>query len=286
MIAVVFHAMAPDNLALLEQEFTADLEDIAALDHIALADGDFVLAVERGRGHGVGGLLLLHRIQLRDIVVQSRLPLAALRGLHLRLVQLRLPRFDAFADSGQLIGCPGDGRDVFHVLRAFHSDVNGEDHSEAFEEGARGLGVDGERAACFQLVEGDQLRVAAADDDDARGRRDRKVFLHRDVVADCFEVGLTGAAVEVTDEDDELSRVLGCRLVVEAAEGHGAAVCGVYGDVVGGCEGRAVGALVGDVLVLVGGVVAEACEPFVWINHIDAVLCAIGAMGLSSFHCG
>jgi hypothetical protein len=197
-----------------------------------------------------------------------------------------LSRFDAAADGGELVGGPGDGRDVFHVLGAFHADVDGEDHAEAFEERARRLGVDGEGAAGFQLVEGNQLRVAAADDDDARGRRDREVFLHRDVVADRFEVGLAGAAVEVADEDDELARVLGGRLVVEAAEGHGAAVGGVDGDVVGGCEGRAVGALVGDVFVLVGGVGAEACEPFVWVDYVDAVLCAVGAVGLSSLHCG
>jgi hypothetical protein len=49
MVAVILHAMAPDDLALLEQELAADLEDVAALDHVPLADGDFVLAVERGR---------------------------------------------------------------------------------------------------------------------------------------------------------------------------------------------------------------------------------------------
>lgn len=278
--------MAPDDLALFEQELASDLEDVAAFNDVALADSQLVVAVERGRIHGVRGLLLLHRIQLRHIAVQSRLPLLALRGFHLRLVQFCLSGFDAAADGGELVGGPGDGRDVFHVLGAFHSNVNGKHHPKAFEERARRLGVDGEGAAGLQLVEGDQLWMAAADNDDARGRRDREVFLHRDVVADRFEVRLAGAAVEVSDEDDELSGVLRRRLVVEATERHGGAVRGEDGDVVGGCESCPVWALVRNVLVLVGRVISEAREPFVWVDHVDAVLCAVRAVGLSSFHCG
>jgi len=285
MIAIILHPVAPDNLTLLEQELAADLEDIAALDNIPLPDGDFVLAAERARSRGVVGLRLLDRIQLRHIVIQLRLSLAALGRVHLRLVQLCLPRFDAAADGGELACGPGDGRDVLHVFGAFHADVDREDHSEAFEECACGFGVDGERTAGFELVEGDQFWVAAADDHDAGRRGDREVFLHRDVVADCFEVGLAGAAVEVADEDDELARVLGGRLVVELAKWHGRAVGGVDGDVVGGGEGRAVGTFVGDVFVLVGGVGAESCEPFVWVYHVDAVLCAVRAASLS-IHCG
>lgn len=266
MVTVVLHAMTPHHLALLEQELSSDLEDVSAFDDIPLADRQFILAAKRARRNRASGLRLLHRFQLRDVVVQFRLSSSPLRGFKLTLIKLRLSCFNAFADRGDLPSGPGDGRDVFHVFGTFHADVQRHDHAEALEERAAGLGVDGERTAGFELVEGDQLWVAASDDDDAGGDWNGEVLLHGDVVTDGFEVGLTSTTIKMANEDYELASVRGGSLVVELAEGHGRAVGGVYGDVVGGGESSAVGALVCYGVVLVIG--AESCKPLFRIHHV------------------
>lgn len=206
MIPIILHAMTPHHLTLIEEELPSNLENVPTLDDIPLSDRQIILppaSIPHGaRTHRPRLIPRLHIVHLRRLAIQLGLPSPPLRGFQLQFVQLRLPQLDAVADCGDLPRGPGDGGDFFHVLRSLGADVHAEDHAEALEEGAAGLGVDGEGTACFQLVERDEFGVAAADDENGGRRWDREVFLHRDVVADRFEVGLTRAAVEVADEDD------------------------------------------------------------------------------------
>ena len=82
---------------------------------------------------------------------------------------------------------------------------------------------------------------------------------------------MTGAAVEVADEDDELALVGGGGGVEEGAVGDGFVLSVVDWDVVGCGEGCSVGAVVGDCPgdVVVG---VEACEPVVGGHDFESVV--------------
>lgn len=147
-------------------------------------------------------------------------------------------------------------------------------HTQLLEQLPARIREDGEGAVVRKgLVMLDDLRLAAADDDDACGCRDAEVLAHGDAVGQGLEVGLTGAAVEVPHEDDELALVGRVCGIVEAAEGTRRAFCIVDGDVIDGCQGRSIGAFVGVVDRQVG-VALTSYEPVVGIGVLKLGRCA------------
>lgn len=151
-----------------------------------------------------------------------------------------------------------------HVLGPLGPNIKVDGHTQLLEQLPRRVGEDGERAAGELLVLRDQIRRAAADDEDGRRDGDAEVVLLGDGGGEGLQVGLAGAAVEVADEEDELPLVQGVGRVVKGAEGLGRAVRLVDGEVVDGGEGGAVRAVVrgGDGEVRIR---AEAREPIVGV---------------------
>lgn len=75
------------------------------------------------------------------------------------------PAFEAL-DKGS--GHDGEER-FLHVLRTLGAEIERSGHAEEVVEFARGVGVDGEGAVGGLSVHGDEIGMAAADDDDLRG---------------------------------------------------------------------------------------------------------------------
>lgn len=73
--------------------------------------------------------------------------------------------FEALDKGG---GHDGEKR-FLHVLRALGAEIERSGHAEVVVEFARGVGVDGEWAVGGLSVHGDEIGMAAADDDDLRG---------------------------------------------------------------------------------------------------------------------
>nr|POE51684.1 hypothetical protein CFP56_25891 [Quercus suber] len=125
---------------------------------------------------------------------------------------------DARVNLSDLAFCPRAERDVLHVLGPPVADVQVDDHAKLFEQGARGIGENGERAVGELLVMRNQVWLTAADDDDAGRDRDGEIVLHRNAGRQRLEIRLTGATVEVADEDDQLALMRGIDWIEQSAE--------------------------------------------------------------------
>lgn len=71
-------------------------------------------------------------------------------------------RFEALINGAN----HGRGERVLHVFRAFGTEAHGTDHAQLCVEFLGWVGVDGIRAAGFSHIHGDEVGLAAADDDD------------------------------------------------------------------------------------------------------------------------
>lgn len=159
-----------------------------------------------------------------------------------------------------------------HVLGGGLAEVEGARHAEFRVEGLGGVGVDGEGAGGGGGVKGDEVRLAAADDDEGGRRREGVESLGRDGGAEGAEVfladlcvsgfvscvfweekggvrvsgaaGRTYAAEEVADEDYQHAAVFGGG--VEGFEGDGGVVCVEDGEVIDGAEVGRGGRFLGD----------------------------------------
>ena len=168
-------------------------------------------------------------------------------------------------DRVVLTSDPSKRRNVLHVIWSRSPNVQADLHAQLLKELSGRIGKDGEGAVVREgLVVLDDVRLAAADHDNARRCRDAEVLAHRYAICQRFEVSLAGAAIEVPDEYDELA-LMWCGVgIIKRSERPGCSFRIVDRNFVDGSESCAVRALVRVVHGEVG-VGTEACKPLLCI---------------------
>lgn len=171
----------------------------------------------------------------------------------------------------ELAQCPGSSANVIHILRSMHPNIQGRRHAEPLEQFSRRFGVHGKRTVREGSVVGNQIRLSTSDHDDGCRDGDGKVVTHGDAVGESLQVCLTCSAVEVADEDDELSLMGRCSGIVDGAEGDGFPLGVVDGNVLHRCEGCTIRTVVGEqsseIIIRV-----ESCKPIVGRDNVDLVI--------------